>query len=403
LKSYLKLIFFYILQFAINSQGLAAIYDYQYTPPASVDSSVFAYYRIYIPDSVDTIKGVYCYVSSGMGSSLYITNHPYYQTYVENKDFALMGFMMSSIYTGTFWPGEGLITALKELSILSGHSEIEYSALLFDGISSGGQFSYHFTQWKPERVIAFITIKGGYHSLSPAGDAIKVPGYMFIGEYDLDYRITNLTTIFEKHRPLGALWALAMEPNAGHGRVSYEIIHSFFDQIIPMRIPKIIPDDTIPQLIEIAEEKGWLGNRETYIIKYYSDYTGDKTKACWFPNVKIAQEWQNFVQGKPLTNIYLMNHTLPEHIILYQNYPNPFNPSTIINYSLPIESVVTVTVYDMLGKEINRLISQKKLSGKHTIQWNGHDNDGITVSAGIYFYQLQTGEFVQTKKMLLMK
>lgn len=81
---------------------------------------------------------------------------------------------------------------------------------------------------KPERVIAFITIKGGYHSLSLAGDAIKVPGYMFIGENDLDYRITNLTTIFETNRPMGALWTLAMEPDAGHSRVSYEIIHSFF-------------------------------------------------------------------------------------------------------------------------------------------------------------------------------
>ncbi len=94
---------------------------------------------------------------------------------------------------------------------------------------------------------------------------------------------------------------------------------------------------------------------------------------------------------------------IPSSFALFQNYPNPFNPSTIINYSLPNESAVTITIYDMLGKEIDQLISQKQPSGKHSIQWNGIDHDGNIASAGIYLYQITAGDFVQTKKMVLMK
>lgn len=94
---------------------------------------------------------------------------------------------------------------------------------------------------------------------------------------------------------------------------------------------------------------------------------------------------------------------IPINFELYQNYPNPFNPKTTIHYILPKESMVTITIYDILGKEINRLISQNLPPGKHSIQWIGVDHDGKTASAGIYLYQLKAGEFIQNKKMVLMK
>ncbi|MFC1527970.1 alpha/beta hydrolase-fold protein [Candidatus Neomarinimicrobiota bacterium] len=88
---------------------------------------------------------------------------------------------------------------------------------------------------------------------------------------------------------------------------------------------------------------------------------------------------------------------------LSQNYPNPFNPNTTIVYSLPHESVVDITVYNILGKEVNQLISKKQLPGEHSIHWNGTDYDGSKASAGIYLFKIQAGDFVQTKKMVLMK
>jgi len=94
---------------------------------------------------------------------------------------------------------------------------------------------------------------------------------------------------------------------------------------------------------------------------------------------------------------------LPSQFRLSHNYPNPFNPTTLINYSLPNQSNVTITVYDMLGRKVHDLISYKQIAGNHTIEWNGRDNLDNLVSAGIYFYQIQAGDFVQTKKMVLLK
>jgi len=401
MKKCFKIIFFcfIVLLFSIQSQSLATVYEYQYTPPANIDSNGFAHYKIYIPDNIDTIKGIYCYLPGWQGSSLNIVDDSLYKEYAEEKNMALMGFRMLGAYTNyelgiSLWSGEAFISALDTLSVLSGHAEVKYSALLFDGWSAGGQFSYHFTQWKPERVIAFVTIKGGYHSLSPAGDAINVPGYMFIGENDLDYRIINLTTIFETNRPLGALWALAMEPDAGHERVSHEVIHSYFDQVVPLRLPEEIPSDTIPTLIEIDEETGWLGNRETYIIDYFPDFTGDITKACWFPNEIIAEEWQNFVQG--LSSIYFTNYSLPEQVILHQNNPNPFNHSTRIIYEIKGSKRVTLRIYNNSGQIIETLFDELQSAGEHEITWQPKG-----IPSGIYFYKLQTSGFSETKKLIL--
>ena len=94
---------------------------------------------------------------------------------------------------------------------------------------------------------------------------------------------------------------------------------------------------------------------------------------------------------------------LPETFTLYQNYPNPFNPITILRYDLPEQSYVTLTIYDMLGREITRLVSTTQEAGFRLVQWRGTDNMGRAVSAGVYLYQIRAGEFVQTKKMVLLK
>lgn len=94
---------------------------------------------------------------------------------------------------------------------------------------------------------------------------------------------------------------------------------------------------------------------------------------------------------------------LSKDYTLNQNYPNPFNPTTTIHYTLPKESVVNITIYDMLGRNVHEFISHKQFAGNHSVQWSGTDRNGTPVSAGIYLYQLQAGDFVQTKKMLLLK
>ena len=94
---------------------------------------------------------------------------------------------------------------------------------------------------------------------------------------------------------------------------------------------------------------------------------------------------------------------LPLSYILYSNYPNPFNPVTTLRYDLPKDSFVDVTVYDMLGNVINRLVNEVQNSGYKSVQWNATNNKGQPVSAGIYFYSIEAGDFRQTKKMILLK
>ena len=97
-----------------------------------------------------------------------------------------------------------------------------------------------------------------------------------------------------------------------------------------------------------------------------------------------------------------MNET-PKTYNISQNYPNPFNPITTLQYELPEDSFVNVTVYDMLGNVVNNLINANQSSGHKSIQWDATNNRGEPVSAGIYLYKIQAGDFVDTKKMILLK
>ena len=94
---------------------------------------------------------------------------------------------------------------------------------------------------------------------------------------------------------------------------------------------------------------------------------------------------------------------VPKEFALHQNYPNPFNPITTINYDLPQQTHVNIMIYDILGREVVKLISEEISAGYQSITWNARNSFGLQVSAGIYFYQIQTSDFVKTKKMVLLK
>ena len=95
--------------------------------------------------------------------------------------------------------------------------------------------------------------------------------------------------------------------------------------------------------------------------------------------------------------------SLPLEFSMYQNYPNPFNPATIFRYDLPKNTNVKLTIYDLMGKIVKNLVSDQQNPGYKLIQWNSTNNKGQPVSAGMYFYTIQAGEFRQTKKMVLLR
>jgi hypothetical protein len=98
------------------------------------------------------------------------------------------------------------------------------------------------------------------------------------------------------------------------------------------------------------------------------------------------------------SSIVEVNVTMPTKFALMQNYPNPFNPTTNIAYELPVAAKVVLKVYDVLGREVATLINQEQAAGRYVQPFNAS-----ALSSGIYFYRLQAGNFVETKKMMLVK
>lgn len=94
----------------------------------------------------------------------------------------------------------------------------------------------------------------------------------------------------------------------------------------------------------------------------------------------------------------------PSEFHLFQNYPNPFNPATTIQYALPRETIVTLTILDVLGRQVISLEhDEPKAAGYHAVIWDGADAEGIAVPSGIYIVHLRAGEMVQQRKIMLTK
>ena len=177
-----------------------------------------------------------------------------------------------------------------------------------------------------------------------------------------------------------------------------------------------------PTLVRINEDK--TPNKENVELAYVDTISGSNTFA--YANISnnkyLNKSFITKVNGKesrPVDLIYqfysidgqliaqgsksMLLKAIPEEFTLHQNYPNPFNPVTTINYDLPQQTHVNLMIYDILGREVVKLVSEETPAGYQSVIWNTRNNFGQPVSAGIYFYQIQTKGFVKTRKMVLLK
>ena len=137
-----------------------------------------------------------------------------------------------------------------------------------------------------------------------------------------------------------------------------------------------------------------------------SNFSGSQLSGEWILTIidhksgddGMLQNWGLLFSESSIVEVNEGQSLTPQAFYLSQNYPNPFNPSTIINYQLPISSRVILKVFDVLGNEVKTLVNEEKPAGDYKVKF-----DGIGLSSGVYFYQLKSVEFVQTKKMLLIK
>ncbi|MBT4295329.1 MAG: T9SS type A sorting domain-containing protein, partial [Candidatus Marinimicrobia bacterium] len=116
-----------------------------------------------------------------------------------------------------------------------------------------------------------------------------------------------------------------------------------------------------------------------------------------------GDSFQLYIQPDTTVGISENGISNPEEYSIHQNYPNPFNPTTTIQYTLPEESSVKLTVYDIRGQEVTTLEQTDKPPGNYEVQWNGSDDSGIQVNTGVYFARLETGDYSQAIKMVFLK
>ena len=132
-------------------------------------------------------------------------------------------------------------------------------------------------------------------------------------------------------------------------------------------------------------------------ISYYAGLS--QTDAEYFQFVASSVVLDNLkLWNLTLTNSESINGEIPADFKLYQNYPNPFNPSTEIDFSVPDNNLVNLTVYNSLGQELVVLMNKQLTAGKYKAEFNG-----TGLSSGIYFYQLKAAGLIRTKKMVLVK
>ena len=122
---------------------------------------------------------------------------------------------------------------------------------------------------------------------------------------------------------------------------------------------------------------------QLYFLPYFSNYEKGSV--------------DHFILDLDMTNL------LPNEVSLSANYPNPFNPSTKISFSINKPGIVSVTIFDILGKEVRTLFSGYCQSGLKIISWDGKDFSGKNMGAGMYIYQLETKDVRISKKMVLIK
>jgi hypothetical protein len=250
---------------------------------------------IWIPEGVKVLRGV-------------IIN-PFYINLVEREDYhELAKLWQFGLIGANFFGVKGddygaLLSAMKEFAANSGHKEIEHLPIVFNGFSAGSGMLMKMAGMWPERVIACGPV--GLEVGPDSPETRKIPVITIFGEKDM-HQMEKLTRKLPEQRKEGAMWAIAVNWGLRHEYANAnDLVWPFFDQVIRYRLSKNQTALNGPvQLRDYREEDGWLGDISTWnssfaTIRAYKDYTGDKTKAAWFPNEYVARTWQAFVSHRP--------------------------------------------------------------------------------------------------------
>lgn len=271
--------------------------------PKPDDNFTEARFRLWLPERVEQVRGLFVLVPRSQGDGLNQVDEPRWQQLATKWNFGLLGCTLrdkeGAYYIASKGTGRALLEALAKLAVQSKHPELKDAPIALWGHSAGGQFGYNFTAWAPERVIAFVATKGGYYDSLTDSRSRSVPALFFLGEKDESVRVQRITEVFQTNRRQGAVWCLAVEPNEGHGiGKTLDLALAFLDAVVPMRLPA--DGSRAASLRSVDQVPAWLGNLSSYEIASTASYSQPANEAAWLPDEVMAQKWKDFVAPKGL-------------------------------------------------------------------------------------------------------
>ena len=295
------------LVFAARPAAAAATLDESAPPGANYDKAEF---RFWYPDGAEPLRALVVLVPGSNGDGRPQVDEAFWQQFATRLHLGLVGCRFTDkqhdqmfiehyvdVSKGT---GPALVDALNAFAKRSGHAEVATAPLLLWGMSAGGEFNYEFVAWKPERVLAFVVNKGNVYYTALASEAARrVPGLLFTGEKDLEYRIQAVSGLFGINRRGGALWALTQEPGVGHAVArSRDLAVMLYEDMLAARMPA--PGGVEGTGLKPLDDKtGFLGDPKTGAIQPVGDSKIPATPTAWLPTERVAKAWQAVITGKP--------------------------------------------------------------------------------------------------------
>lgn len=297
-------------------------------PPTGSAKYISADYRIWIPNGVTTVRGVIvkqhgCGGDTGTDLGLVYANDLQWQALAIKHQLALLGSKYPTDYqTVGRYPDDpcnswaiidrgsenAFLKALYELGQKSHHPELEKIPWVLWGYSGGADWAVQMSQKHPDRTIALIAQRGGGVVISPS-EPIKLltsdinpavlgmpvlyalGGAEAVGTVYFDEGFDIPQKVFSRFRKAGALWAIAVEADMGHGSTDTRLLAiPYLDSILTARLAT---DST--KLRQLDESKGWLANPVTHEIAPINQYKGDPLQAAWLPDKEAAYKWQEYI------------------------------------------------------------------------------------------------------------
>jgi pimeloyl-ACP methyl ester carboxylesterase len=216
--------------------------------------------------------------------------------FARTHSFALLG---TQTVSGGQWSEGGsaaILNSLRAIATESGRPELAEAPLLLNGHSYGACASLDFSMEHPQRVIGYIFSKAAACLVDlDASRALSVPAYFFAGRDDplapnAEYMILEA---FDKHRPRGALWAMALDDSTGHAMVAnIDLLFDWMAEVTRLRLPETSSGSAPVQLQSLAEATGWLGHPQTFAIAEYRCLADLSPPASWLPSLATARDWQ---------------------------------------------------------------------------------------------------------------